>query len=809
MIICTGRSRKETHWTPKDVTWEWLKKKFSEPVRTQETVDQYQHMTKDQKGNAKDVGGIVGGEIYGEERKKSNIKNRCILALDIDYGTADTWDDVCMLLDYTCLMHTTHSHTPEAPRYRLYFPLAHTIAPDQYEPVARRIASYIGIELFDDTTYDFARLMYWPSCPKDGVFDVWTQDGELLDPDRILATYDNWHDQREWPASSRQANSIRKEYEAKARQENPLHKGGVVGAFCRVYTVPEAIKKYLPETYVPVEGDENRWTYTQGHTTGGMVVYDDGLFCFSHHDTDPAGGRLCNAYDLVRIHLYGETEGSGDRMRELCQDDTEIRHELEKISLESASRELGLDDSDSPVFKHDFTEQGNARLLANRVRNILRWQGAMGWMFWNGQIWVQDAETEAIGMVMNLNDKLMADAEVALQLAAPKTHEAEIAKQMYGWAKKSRKYTTTSGVLHYARKPLGLRADEEFDGDPWVINTPDAIFDLRDGRRMPHDSAYMCTKMTTVTPDWQKARPKWEQFLQRITGGDHEFEHYLQVLAGMACVGKVYEEGVVIAYGPGGNGKSTLFNVWQMVLGTYAGTIRNEIIMGNKNGSEVAGQTALRGLRLAITGELEENAPLQIGLLKKLTSRDAISARALYHEPMTFIPSHTLILHTNYLPTLRSLDAGTRRRIAVAPFTASIPSDQVVMDFAGELLREEGPQILAWMIDGAGEFFRSNMKLVKPAAVVKATEAYIAGEDKFGTFLTECCVLGDTAGATGATGAAALYNAYRTWCAENGIKYVESMRNFAKQLQSRKVEMQHTRAGNVYVGVELKDEYAL
>ena len=285
-----------------------------------------------------------------------------------------------------------------------------------------------------------------------------------------------------------------------------------------------------------------------------------------------------------------------------------------------------------------------------------------------------------------------------------------------------------------------------------------------------------------------------------MTGGDEDFERYLQMVAGMACVGKVYEEGLVISYGPGSNGKSTLFAVWQELLGSYSGTIRNEVLVGNKNGSEVQGAAQLRGMRLVVTSELEEATRMNLSLLKRLTSRDRISARPLYQDPIEFTPTHTLILHTNHLPRLSSCDDGTKRRIAIAPFTMSIPPEKKISDFAEVLVREEGPEILGWMIEGAVAFYKADMKLAKPKVVLDATAEYFAGEDKIGRFIIECCEVAPEA----RTASSHLYRVYCDWCKAENL-YPGGTQPFVRDLKNRGHQLIKTRTCNYILGLKLCD----
>lgn len=302
-IITVGRSRTDTDWAPKETTWERLKERLSNVRRTNETAAQYAAMTHEQRGRVKDVGGFVGGRLEGGRRKASAVLSRSLVTLDIDFGKTGTPDTVEDLLDSAWCLYSTHSHTRETPRYRLVVPLSREVTPDEYIPIARRVADLIGIDLFDPSTYEPCRLMYWPSCPKDGEFVFREGDGKPLDADEALASYTDWRNAAEWPFDSRTRDIVTGRG---TKQEDPTGKTGVIGAFCRTYGIREAIETFLPDIYLPT-GHDDRYTYAKGTTAGGLVVYED-KWAYSHHGTDPAGGKLCNAFDLVRIHKFGDAD---------------------------------------------------------------------------------------------------------------------------------------------------------------------------------------------------------------------------------------------------------------------------------------------------------------------------------------------------------------------------------------------------------------------------------------------------------------------------------------------------------------------
>ena len=307
MIISIGKSRRDTRWHNVDMTWETFLKKLETPHRSHETAREYKAMSKAEKGVVKDVGGFVGGELKGDgHRKAENVVTRSMVTLDLDNAGPDAWEDTAMW-GWTCACYSTHSHTPENPRLRLVFPLNRAVGVDEYQAIARRVAEYIGIEQLDPTSYEPSRLMYWPSCSSDGEYVFKHLEGTVIDADEILRSYgldDAWKDSRLWPVAKTEE-TIRI-HEIK-RQGNPTEKPGIVGLFCRAYDIHEAIATFLPEVYM--EGDKGRYTYAVGSTADGAVVYEDGLFLYSHHGTDPCGGQLVNAFDLVRIHRFGDLDG--------------------------------------------------------------------------------------------------------------------------------------------------------------------------------------------------------------------------------------------------------------------------------------------------------------------------------------------------------------------------------------------------------------------------------------------------------------------------------------------------------------------
>ena len=305
--ISTAGSRKATHWPKVEILWSEFCDRFKTPVRGTETIGEYLAMPKSRQAELKDVGGFVGGTFTGDRRKAASVEGRDLVTLDLDnIPTGQTGDILRRVGGLGCaaLVYSTRKHTSYAPRLRVILPLDRTATADEYEPAARKLASLLGMEFCDPTTFEPSRLMYWASCCKDGEYVYEVYDGGFCSVDGVLAMYGDWKDITQWPQVPG-TEAIEKRRLAK--QEDPTTKRGVVGAFCRTYGIPQAMDSFLPGVY-EATAVPGRYTYTGGSTAGGAVVYDGELFLYSHHATDPCSGLLVNAWDLVRLHKFGSMD---------------------------------------------------------------------------------------------------------------------------------------------------------------------------------------------------------------------------------------------------------------------------------------------------------------------------------------------------------------------------------------------------------------------------------------------------------------------------------------------------------------------
>ena len=376
MKIAIANSRTDKKLKNKEMSWEEFTKRCSSTIRTTETVEEYRKMNKGDKANIKDRGGFVAGELKEGRRKNGMVRCRSALTLDMDYAEPGSWERITLLFDFKCCVYSTHKHTPENPRLRLIVPLTRDISEEEYPAVARMVAKEIGIDLFDDTTYEACRLMYWPSTSSNGEFFFDEQDGAELDPDKYLAMYADWHDASTWPVSSRQSEAVTRQV---AEQADPTTKPGVIGTFCRAYTMEEAIETFLGEIYEP-SAMNGRYDYIPADSSAGVVVYD-GKFAYSHHATDPVCGKLLNAFDLVRLHRFGDLDEkmpldtpvgklpSYKAMSEFALEDAKVKAVFAEERQAQAVAEFDDEDWESKLA---IDKAGNVKDTLSNICTILR-----------------------------------------------------------------------------------------------------------------------------------------------------------------------------------------------------------------------------------------------------------------------------------------------------------------------------------------------------------------------------------------------------------------------------------------------------
>lgn len=691
LLISTGKSRFETAWKNKTILWSSLLSKLSKSVETPETHAEYMKMSKEQQDRIKDIGGFVGGHLEGGRRKTGSVLARQILTLDLDFPPADFWDVLMNNLEINSALavYSTHKHSKGTPRYRLIMPLDREVTPDEYEAIARKIAEKVGIDLFDDSTFQPTRLMYWPSNST-GVTPFFNYyDAPFLSADAVLAEYPDWTDTSFWPESSRMT-GIRKRQADK--QGDPLEKKGIVGAFCRTYTIPEAIAKFLPDVYTQT-AKPDRYTFAAGSTAAGLVVYDGELFAYSNHSTDPAGGQLCNAFDLVRIHKFsdlddGKEEKTGkDRpsykaMAAFASEDPGTRITLTKdrkndavIDFKNEVEEV----DENWEAKLDRTEEGGVRANITNAVLILKHHPALQGIRFNelsGAVEVQG------NLPWKRPNKYWRDADDA---------------QLYGWVADQygvqfpeNKFTKALAIVTDQRRfnPLKdyIRGLPEWDGVPRVDTL---LVDYLGAE----DSAYTraVTRKTLIGA------------IQRVLEPGCKFDT------------------VLVLDGKPGIGKSTLL---RKLGGKWFSDSLSLADTRDKTAAE-----KLQGVWIMEIGEMQGTRKADIDVMKGFLSRQVDEYRAAYGRVVERHPRTAIICGTTNSTTGFLRDTTGNRRFW--PVTVEGGGRLSVWEITEETRSQIWAEAMAYTAEGETSYLDAEME--KEAA--RAQQAALEYDDREGQVL--------------------------------------------------------------------------
>jgi len=477
--------------------------------------------------------------------------------------------------------------------------------------------------------------------------------------------------------------------------------------------------------------------------------------------------------------------------------------------------------NDFDVRPADYSDAGNANVFQAYYYGLLAYTDALGWLCFNGTRW-EASEHKAMGKATELTEKMLCDSgsELSLALHQEADAKAAVAQKLEGaeeelkqararvdraqayfqHAVRSRNAARIKGMLELSKHYLVIQADR-LDADPFLLNTPGGEVDLRTGQLKQHgiDSPYhWCTHITRATPSMDpEAWLIWAKFLEVVACNDNYLAEFLQQLAGMALIGAVYHEGVVIAYGSGRNGKSTFFNALADVLGDYAGSIDVKVLTTDRQNKGAALAT-LRGKRLVLASELEEHQRLSTSTLKQLASTDKLVIEEKFKSPETVRQTHTLVLFTNFLPRVGSTDNGTWRRLLVVPFNAVIQERDSTQNYGDVLVEKAGGAILSWAIRGAVEFIRGGFKLPIPDVVAEATEEYQNRENWLENFIDERCIREPNA----RVGARSLYDEYKRWAQDAG-EYVRRETDFSAAMETAGYQKITPKNRKTWVGLRL------
>jgi putative DNA primase/helicase len=407
----------------------------------------------------------------------------------------------------------------------------------------------------------------------------------------------------------------------------------------------------------------------------------------------------------------------------------------------------------------------------------LRFTAAWGrWSVWDGSVWKPDSTYYVFDLARKVCREQSAccgNKHLAARIASAPTIAA-----VERLARADRRHAATI---------------EQWDADPWLLNTPSGVVDLRTGKLRPAMREDYMTKITAVAPSGECRL--WQSFLSRITDANDELQRFLQRMCGYALTGMTREHALFFLYGTGANGKSVFLNTISGLMADYAKTAPIETFIDSKNEHHPTDLAGLQGARLITAVETEDGRRWAESKLKALTGGDRIAARFMRQDFFEFAPVFKLVIAGNHKPGLRTVDEAMRRRFNLVPFTVTIPAPERDLEL-GEKLREERSGILKWAIEGCLAW--QSQGLHRPAVVSEATENYLAAEDALARWIEDRCELQ----AAHWTPGAVLFNDWRQWAGENG-EFVGSPKLFSQNLESRGFTPKKTRAARGFLGIGL------
>ncbi len=597
LAIAYGNNRQAKKWVNKTITFDELRERLKVTIRTTESAEEYAKFSKAQKDNAKDHGGFVAGALKGGRRKIDTVELRSMVALDGDRIDKAFLDNYETNAPYTSAMYTTHSSTEENPRVRLVFPLARDVTAEEFVAISRYLAQMLGIDYFDECSYQPNQLMYWPSTPANGKFVYKEVDKEWLDPDEILNAHPEWTDPMRLPTSSREskANTV-----VNQKVQDPLEKDGVIGLFNRVYfPITKAVDKFLSDVYEPTN-NENRYHFIQSNSMAGVEVIERGKFVYSHHAKDPAYLKLCNAFDIVRIHKFGNDDEQKS-YKTMC----EFAMKDETVTQLATAERLAEAEVDFKNIDGDWTKklkyQPRSQVLENSVYNL--------------------------NLILN-NDpdfRNFAYNEMANRVQVTGTLPWERPKGNAFW--RDADTAQLKSIIDIRYLPFSSR------------NHDVAFTKVADDRRFHPIRDYL-----ESLPSWDGVKRVEEVFIKYLKADDTEYIRTVTRKTFAAAVARIYVPGVKfdcvpVLDGDQGIGKSTI--VKDLVTADYYSETLSLTDMDDKSGAE-----KLQGFWVIEIGELAGMKKADIEKVKAFLSTSDDKYRPSYGKVVESHPRQCIIIAT-------------------------------------------------------------------------------------------------------------------------------------------------------------------
>ena len=707
-------------------------------------------------------------------RNIANFQMADVVPMDIDndhsdnpadWITEDKMDELFGSIDYVLVPSRHHMLEKDGksarPRYHVYFPIEVCKDPKVYTAI--KVALQKAYTFFDDNALDAARFLF--GATTDEV--VWHEGWMLITDDLVI---------EETPEEDEEFNDgVVSGPITKGSRNNTLSRfaGRVLKKYGECDKAHEVFLEQAEKCDPPLEDSElNTIWFSALKFFRNKVSKDSGYIPPDQYNND-----------------FGDGAGS--------------------------------------LKPEDYSDVGQAKVLSREYGDELKFTAATDFIRFDGEVWVEDKQM-AVGACVEFLDLQLQDAkdsiEVAMKALVDAGYDESVVKQgskalakeiqtehlslfymlvgaekYLAFAMKRRDYKYITSALNVAKSMLTIKVSD-LDKDPVLLNTPRATYNLEKGiaGEQPHDPFDLITKITECSPG-DEGMDIWLEALETFFCGDTELIEYVQKVIGLAAIGKVYEEFIIIAYGDGANGKSTFWNTVARVLGTYSGKISSDILtMGNKVNAQPE-MAELKGKRLIIASEMQEGVRLNTAMVKQLCSTDEIQACKKYKDPFHFVPSHQVVLYTNHLPKVGANDDGIWRRLKVIPFNAKIKGNSDIKNYADYLYEKAGSAIMKWIIEGAEKVSKSDHKVDDPKCVKDAVAAYREDNDWLGHFLTDCCDVGS--GLQEKSGE--FYQQYRAYCIQNG-EYIRSTTDFYAAIENAGFFRHKTNKGSFLHGVKLK-----